>query len=250
MDAAISDRNRNADAGVGPRVQHVPKVALDGHGRFRHGIAAYEDMDFWLSALRLGFRGRIIDDTLLFYRVRTDSRYRQALSQDTYRRAMTRMLERHRALVDTHGLEILAEKERFLAELVEHHGRLGAERDAARAQLADLEPQVARPDAERRPPRSNASPVRVRREMSTCAVGPRPDDCRRKQSSSLTTGSRRWSQTRTTSVSAPDHFYEHLGYLRRHCTVMALTDLARAAEAGVLPPRAVCITFDDGSAML
>jgi peptidoglycan/xylan/chitin deacetylase (PgdA/CDA1 family)/MoaA/NifB/PqqE/SkfB family radical SAM enzyme len=45
---------------------------------------------------------------------------------------------------------------------------------------------------------------------------------------------------------APARFRAHLRWLRERCTPMRLTDLAQAARAGALPPRAVALTFDDG----
>ena len=44
----------------------------------------------------------------------------------------------------------------------------------------------------------------------------------------------------------PQHFAEHLEYLRHHYRIMSLSDLAKALKEGRLPKRSVVITFDDG----
>jgi peptidoglycan/xylan/chitin deacetylase (PgdA/CDA1 family) len=45
---------------------------------------------------------------------------------------------------------------------------------------------------------------------------------------------------------SPDHFAQHLEYIRRACYPMSLIDLADAVQEHSLPNRAVAITFDDG----
>lgn len=47
------------------------------------------------------------------------------------------------------------------------------------------------------------------------------------------------------SVSV-DHFAQHLDYLARTCQPMPLGELVAALQQGVLPQRAVAVTFDDG----
>jgi len=44
----------------------------------------------------------------------------------------------------------------------------------------------------------------------------------------------------------PDHFDEQMAWVARHGRPMTLADLAAAARARRLPPRAVAVTFDDG----
>ena len=45
----------------------------------------------------------------------------------------------------------------------------------------------------------------------------------------------------------PSHFTEHLEVLRRH-NVMSLGQMVRAMDGGVIPPRSVVVSFDDGYA--
>jgi peptidoglycan/xylan/chitin deacetylase (PgdA/CDA1 family)/glycosyltransferase involved in cell wall biosynthesis/MoaA/NifB/PqqE/SkfB family radical SAM enzyme len=111
-------------------------------GGFDSELAAYEDLDFWLRALRLGFRGEVLDEPLLFYRVRKDSRYRKGVEPETYRQVMRGILERHRQVLDTSGIEVLAEKEAFLVDVMDYHDRLLEQRDAALHELGRLDEAI------------------------------------------------------------------------------------------------------------
>src|SRR5260221_13917470 len=70
-----------------------------------------------------------MSEPVLHYRVRADSRYRRGLEQETYLRAMRRILERQREVIEAGGLEVLAKKEEFLLELRAHQAYLVHERD-------------------------------------------------------------------------------------------------------------------------
>ena len=115
----------------------------DAVGGFDPELPAYEDLDFWLHALRLGFRGEVLDEPLLFYRVRAGSRYRKGVEAGTYRQAMTRIVERHRAVLDAGGVEVLAEKAAFLLELTRYHATLQARQDTLQDELARLDAEIA-----------------------------------------------------------------------------------------------------------
>lgn len=47
---------------------------------------------------------------------------------------------------------------------------------------------------------------------------------------------------------SPQHFEEHLEFLKRRCRLVSLRDLSAALEEGRLPRRSVVVTFDDGYA--
>jgi peptidoglycan/xylan/chitin deacetylase (PgdA/CDA1 family)/MoaA/NifB/PqqE/SkfB family radical SAM enzyme/GT2 family glycosyltransferase len=115
----------------------------DAVGGFDPGLPAYEDLDFWLRAMRLGFRGETIEGPLLHYRVRADSRYRRGIEAATYRQAMQRILERQRAVLDTHGLEVLAEKEAFLCDVRAYQEGLRRQRQTLLAELAQVDGEIA-----------------------------------------------------------------------------------------------------------
>ena len=130
-------------------------------GGFDVDLPAYEDLDFWLTAIERGFRGQIVDDTVLFYRVRADSRYRNAISPAVYREAMTRILGRHADLLRGRGFDILREKEAFVADLAAHRDHLERERRRATADLEDLNRQIAdaRVGTSASPPGAPGSPA-------------------------------------------------------------------------------------------
>jgi peptidoglycan/xylan/chitin deacetylase (PgdA/CDA1 family) len=47
-------------------------------------------------------------------------------------------------------------------------------------------------------------------------------------------------------VVSPEHFAGHLGVLRANFDLLSLQDLCACHDAGRVPARAVCLTFDDG----
>ena len=111
-------------------------------GGFDPTLPAYEDLEFWLSALELGFVGEIIDEPLLHYRVRRGSRYETAISPDVYRRAKEAVLSKHRQSVEAYAPAILGLMLDFEREIREHGSGL------LRAQ-GELEEQIREYDAER-----------------------------------------------------------------------------------------------------
>jgi MoaA/NifB/PqqE/SkfB family radical SAM enzyme/peptidoglycan/xylan/chitin deacetylase (PgdA/CDA1 family)/glycosyltransferase involved in cell wall biosynthesis len=119
------------------------RTLWDAVGGFDEELPAYEDLDFWLHALRGGFRGDILDEPLIRYRVRPDSRYRKGIESDTYRRAMARILERHRPVLDDNGIGVLAEKESFLLDLFAYHDQLLERQRSLRQRLNQLDEQIA-----------------------------------------------------------------------------------------------------------
>jgi peptidoglycan/xylan/chitin deacetylase (PgdA/CDA1 family)/glycosyltransferase involved in cell wall biosynthesis len=111
-------------------------------GGFDASLPAYEDLDFWLSALEHGFVGEIIDEPLLHYRVRRGSRYETAIGRNVYQRAKEAILCKHRASVEADGRDVLALMLDFEREIREHGNGL------RRAQ-SELEEQIREYDADR-----------------------------------------------------------------------------------------------------
>ena len=112
-------------------------------GGFDPALPAYEDMDFWLRALSQGFTGDILDEPLLFYRVREHSRYRAAIEPETYLAAMGMIISKHLDLLETRGHEALLAKESFLLHIIEHEEHLRHQRAALTAELAELRQATA-----------------------------------------------------------------------------------------------------------
>jgi peptidoglycan/xylan/chitin deacetylase (PgdA/CDA1 family)/GT2 family glycosyltransferase len=193
----------------------------DAVGGFDPELPAYEDLDFWMRALATGARGEILDEALLYYRVRPRSRYRMGIEPETYRAAMQRILGKHTELLRARGVEALLAKEDFLVDLLDYRETLERDREALRAELAALQARVraARARPERRPGRGV-----ILAYHRVAALEP---------------------DTHGLCV-APADFAEHMRYLGERATPMPLDALARAARAGALPPNAVAVTLDDG----
>lgn len=47
---------------------------------------------------------------------------------------------------------------------------------------------------------------------------------------------------------SPEHFYEHMKYLKDNYNIISLEDLKRAMDSGKIPKKSIVITFDDGYA--
>ena len=115
------------------------------------GLPGYEDTDFWLEALRKGFRGEAVTDVLLRYRVRSRSRYERALEPDSHRRALASIHARHwPPPADVAPLEVLLDKEAFLEEqrahqraLIHRQHELAHRLDTTRAEVAVTRTELA-----------------------------------------------------------------------------------------------------------
>lgn len=108
-------------------------------GGFDASLPAYEDLDFWLSALELGFEGEILDEALVRYRVRQGSRYHRGISAGTYRRSKAAILEKHAGSLDQYDEEVFVSLIDFQREIGAHRRSLSA----ARAQLEEAHVTVS-----------------------------------------------------------------------------------------------------------
>ena len=197
------------------------RTLWDAAGGFDTSLAAYEDLDFWLRASRLGFRGEVLDEALLFYRVRPDSRYRRGIEPATYRRVMSAIVEKHRDFVEAAGLDVLRSKEAFLAGLAEYGASLRRRHAAAAGELASLDAGAASARRARRADRPGGLILAYHRVAAL-----EPD---------------------THRLCVPEaRFRAHVQHLAATCAPMPLADLVRAAQQGSLPARAVAVTLDDG----
>lgn len=215
------------------------RTLWDAVGGFDPTLPAYEDQDFWLRAIRLGFRGEILAQPLLFYRVRPDSRYRRGIEPEAYRAAMAAIIDKHRDFIQTSGVDVLRSKEAFLVELLEYQRGLVQQRDALASELAAIQAEI---DTARR------ALARLRADVDEPAPGGlhTPGD--------WPLGGMILAYHRVASLHPDTHrlcipaerFREHMRYLAECCTPMALEALVQAARAGALPERAVAVTVDDG----
>ncbi|HXH84700.1 MAG TPA: trifunctional glycosyltransferase/class I SAM-dependent methyltransferase/polysaccharide deacetylase [Candidatus Tectomicrobia bacterium] len=125
----------------------IPVTALmrrrvwESVGGFDEALGTSEDLDFWIRVFAAGFRGHVIDEPLLRYRVRADSLHHAAVGRDGHRRAQEMLYRKHRRLIQDLGPQLLLAKEAFVVE---------QQRDRARLEQwrADLEAERRRVDEE------------------------------------------------------------------------------------------------------
>ena len=110
-----------------------------------------EDRDFWISAMELGFRGEVIDEPLIEYRVRADSLHHSLVAGGGLHAAMAALFRKHRRTVESVGPDLLLEKVRFVEEqrsyqaaLVDRRAMLERQREALEADIARVTAELAR----------------------------------------------------------------------------------------------------------
>jgi glycosyltransferase involved in cell wall biosynthesis len=107
-------------------------------GGFQEGLPADEEMDFWTSALALGFRGEVLDEPLLNYRVRAESMYHRLLQRETYVALRENFYEKHLKSLEPHFQELLLAKEALILEQRSHAKHLAATKVALEQEVASL----------------------------------------------------------------------------------------------------------------
>ena len=113
----------------------------DGAG-FDAALPSYEDVDFWLDALRRGLSGVILDEALVRYRVRQGSRYHSAVVRGDYLPAKAQLLDKHLAASRVRGEDVLVTLIDFERELTGHVAAMRDRRTRVEAQLADVEREI------------------------------------------------------------------------------------------------------------
>jgi peptidoglycan/xylan/chitin deacetylase (PgdA/CDA1 family)/GT2 family glycosyltransferase/SAM-dependent methyltransferase len=108
-------------------------------GGFDESLPAYEDVDFWLRALELGFRGEIVDEALVRYRVRVGSRYHSTVVAHRYLPAKELLARKHADAVLANGEDLFATLLDFQRELTGHARSLEAERLQLEREITELE---------------------------------------------------------------------------------------------------------------
>jgi peptidoglycan/xylan/chitin deacetylase (PgdA/CDA1 family)/glycosyltransferase involved in cell wall biosynthesis len=104
---------------------------------------AYEDLDFWLRVLELGFRGVILDDALLRYRVRRGSRYERTLVGGHHVPAKELLIDGHFELAVGAGEDVFARMIEFQRdELTSHTRALDERRGYLEEQLESIEAEI------------------------------------------------------------------------------------------------------------
>jgi peptidoglycan/xylan/chitin deacetylase (PgdA/CDA1 family)/glycosyltransferase involved in cell wall biosynthesis len=114
----------------------------DAVGGFDEEIPSFELLDFWATALEQGFRGIVLDEPLLNYRIRARSGYRRSIQRATYLDRLRHFYAKHRAAVEQHGLDLIHAKEAFLLSQREYHGVLESRVAPLEAELARLQREI------------------------------------------------------------------------------------------------------------
>jgi peptidoglycan/xylan/chitin deacetylase (PgdA/CDA1 family) len=109
---------------------------------FDASLPSYEDVDFWLDALRRGLRGVILDEALVRYRVRQGSRYHSAVVRGDYVRAKELLIEKHLDGSSTRGEDVLVTLIDFEREQMGHLASLQDERERIEQALAEAEHEI------------------------------------------------------------------------------------------------------------
>jgi peptidoglycan/xylan/chitin deacetylase (PgdA/CDA1 family)/glycosyltransferase involved in cell wall biosynthesis/SAM-dependent methyltransferase len=112
-------------------------------GGFDESLRSFELLDFWASAIERGFRGVILDEPLLNYRVRTGSRYRQSIQPETYLARLRHFYAKHGAAIERHGLELIEGKEAFLVSQREYLETLESRKRSLTEELARLRQDIS-----------------------------------------------------------------------------------------------------------
>ncbi|MGB5686961.1 MAG: glycosyltransferase family A protein, partial [Candidatus Electrothrix sp.] len=111
-------------------------------GGFDESLPGYEDMDFWISAMGQGSQGTVLDEPFLRYRVRSNSRYHNAISPENYVPTMAAIYKKHWSRIEKYDQDLIREKEAFLEEqrqyqlyLTEKTGKLQQELHAVNQEI-------------------------------------------------------------------------------------------------------------------
>jgi peptidoglycan/xylan/chitin deacetylase (PgdA/CDA1 family)/SAM-dependent methyltransferase len=112
-------------------------------GGFDESLGAHEELDFWVSALERGFRGTVIREPLLHYRVRGASMARSSLTRRVYVPLLDRIRDKHANTIRSRVPAVLAATERFIEQQREHHQFLSRREQEAADTLRSLRSEIA-----------------------------------------------------------------------------------------------------------
>ncbi|MCI5148406.1 MAG: glycosyltransferase family 2 protein, partial [Candidatus Electrothrix sp. MAN1_4] len=106
-------------------------------GGFDEELPGYEDMDFWISALRQGCKGTVLDEPLLRYRVRSNSRYHNAISAEKYVPTMAAIYRKHWPRIKGNSQLLIQAKDDFLHEQQQYQSYLSERKSILLIQAKD-----------------------------------------------------------------------------------------------------------------
>jgi glycosyltransferase involved in cell wall biosynthesis len=99
----------------------VRRSALDAIGGFDETMReGYEDWDVWISLLERGFRGRILNEVLFYYRRRQGSMINAIFENKSHPRVYRYLAEKHSHSVTDHLGTLLSRRDEDLVYLQQH----------------------------------------------------------------------------------------------------------------------------------
>jgi hypothetical protein len=111
-------------------------------GGFDETLRGCEDLQFWISAMEAGFRGLVLSEALLSYRVRRRSMHHNQVATGEYLTIMRTVLGKHRQCIEAIGPELLLEKAVLLQQQRDHFLGLNQRAVALHEQRVTLESQI------------------------------------------------------------------------------------------------------------
>ena len=112
-------------------------------GGFDETFQTAEDLDFWIMAMEMGFRGEIIDKPLLWCRVRNDSKHQRNVASGGHRRAREAILQKHSQTIERLGPELFLAKEAFLSRQRAHLSYLDGKISSIEREVVNIESEIA-----------------------------------------------------------------------------------------------------------
>jgi glycosyltransferase involved in cell wall biosynthesis/peptidoglycan/xylan/chitin deacetylase (PgdA/CDA1 family) len=113
-------------------------------GGFDETVPRNEVLDFWTTVLEHGFRGIVLEEPLLLYRVRPDSQYHATITDAAMAACMQAFYRKHWHTVTQHAEEFVVGKEAFLLDQWAHQEHLVTEIDRDRHALEALRAECNR----------------------------------------------------------------------------------------------------------
>jgi len=124
------------------------RIVWETVGGFDEAVRRSQDLEFWTRVLEHGFRGDVIKEPLLHYRMRHDSRYHEALGTDANAACMPAFYRKHWHTVAAHAEEMFVGKESFLLEQQAHHAHVLREIEDARREVEEGQSEIVQLQAE------------------------------------------------------------------------------------------------------
>ena len=112
-------------------------------GGFDESFSAHEEVDFWTTVLERGFRGDVLAEPLLRYRVRPDSMHHTALRRRNHLELMERFYRKHLDTLRPRAERLLIAKEQFILDQKVHHSHLRRRKSDLEAELQGAHQEIA-----------------------------------------------------------------------------------------------------------